>query len=33
VYSYPVFASASGDLYGHRTITLSRFQHLVIEVR
>lgn len=33
VFSYPVFAFASGDLDGPRTITLSRYQHLVIEVR
>ena len=32
-YSYPVFAFAGSDLAGRRTITLSRHQRLVIEVR
>ena len=33
VYSYPVFTFAKSDLVGLHTITLSRYQHLVIEVR
>jgi hypothetical protein len=33
VYSYPVFAFAGSDLAGRRTITLSRYERLVIEVR